>query len=408
MIELKQKPELKIIGLQIDGIKKLKAIEMKPNQTGLVQIKGKNKQGKTSILDALEILIRGNKYITHDMIQHGKDKAEIIGQIGDFTVKRIITENSNRLEIKTKDGFQMANKPQAFLDALVNDLTFNPRPFLDKSSEEKLRFMMELLDIDFSDIDRQIQEIEQERLLTGRDLKNLGMPAECEQTEFIDISETIKFNEMQDSRINQIGQAKTKLSTYKENKKELEEEITVLQSKLNQINDGIKKGEKYLVELPKPESKKDISQATEQNKKADAYQRYLKHKEQYDSKKNTYDQFDLTIKNLRESKKQKLAGSKMPIEKLKIQEDGLYYNNIFCENWSDSEADKISRELCIALNPQLRAMFIDRGETYDSDSLKELETWAIENNIQAFITIVDDIPDEKDSNIFYIEEGELK
>ena len=151
MIELKQKPELKIIGLQIDGIKKLKAIEMKPNQTGLVQIRGKNKQGKTSILDALEILIRGNKYITHDMIQHGKGKAEIIGQIGEFTVKRVITENSNRLEI-TKDGFQMANKPQAFLDALVNELTFNPRPFLDKSPEEKLRFMMDLLNIDFSDI----------------------------------------------------------------------------------------------------------------------------------------------------------------------------------------------------------------------------------------------------------------
>jgi len=407
MNELKQKPELKIIGLQIDGIKKLKAIEMKPNQTGLVQIRGKNKQGKTSILDALEILIRGNKYITHDMIQHGKGKAEIIGQIGEFTVKRVITENSNRLEI-TKDGFQMANKPQAFLDALVNELTFNPRPFLDKSPEEKLRFMMDLLNIDFSDIDEQIQENEQERLLIGRELKNIGIPIECEKIEFIDISETLKFNDQQDVKSNKINHAKERIAEYKDRKKEIELEIAGLQSEFNELNNGIRNGEKYLTELPQPESKKDISQAIEQNQKADIYQRYLRHKDQYENKKSAYENCNFIIKEIRENKKQKLSESKMPIEKLEIREDGLYYNNIFCENWSDYEADRISRELCIALNPRLRAMFIDRGETYDSDSLRELEKWAEANNIQTFITIVDDIPDEKDSNVFYIEEGELK
>jgi len=52
-------------------------------------------------------------------------------------------------------------------------------------------------------------------------------------------------------------------------------------------------------------------------------------------------------------------------------------------------------------------VFIDQGETYDTNSLKQLEKWAIESDIQAFITIVDDIPDSKEDDTFYIIEGQL-
>jgi hypothetical protein len=52
-------------------------------------------------------------------------------------------------------------------------------------------------------------------------------------------------------------------------------------------------------------------------------------------------------------------------------------------------------------------VFIDRGESFDRDGLNMLDSWAKENNIQAIITIVDDIPEELETGTFYIEDGTL-
>ncbi len=43
---------MKIIKLQSENIKKLKAIEIKPD-SNLIQITGANAQGKTSVLDSI-------------------------------------------------------------------------------------------------------------------------------------------------------------------------------------------------------------------------------------------------------------------------------------------------------------------------------------------------------------------
>lgn len=41
--------ELKLIGLQVDGFRKLNAIDMSFKLKGLTQIKGDNQQGKTKL-----------------------------------------------------------------------------------------------------------------------------------------------------------------------------------------------------------------------------------------------------------------------------------------------------------------------------------------------------------------------
>ena len=68
---------------------------------------------------------------------------------------------------------------------------------------------------------------------------------------------------------------------------------------------------------------------------------------------------------------------------------------------------KISAEVCLAQLPELRAVFLDRGESFDSDSLKELDKWATENDVLCITTIVDDIPDKMEAGVFYIQEGHL-
>ena len=115
----------------------------------------------------------------------------------------------------------------------------------------------------------------------------------------------------------------------------------------------------------------------------------------------------MVIDKLREEKKKILSAVKMPVEGLEIREEGLYHNDIFSENWSEAEGLRISSELCLSMGPKLPAIFIDDGETYDADGLKSLEQWALKNDLQAFISIVDSTEGTSESDTFYIEEGEL-
>lgn len=405
---IEQKENLKIIGLKIDGIRKLNAIEMAVGEKGLVQIKGKNKQGKTSVLDAIEILISGNKHITEDMLTHGKDRAEIIGDLGKFTVKRVLTKNTSRLEITTKEGFAVSHKPQQFLDELINELTFNPRPFLDKSSKEKLQFLMRVADIDVTSIDVKIQQAENDRLYAGRACKEHGKPIEVEECYKVDMSESIAFNAEQSKKQQDISNKQSQVASLHTEVNSLAEQLKDLQAKLDEKKEVFEIRKNELEKLPKPEQLIDLSDQQKVNEKAIAYERYLQDKAKHDALEKKHIDAKEKVEKLRQNKVDKLKEAKLPLDGLEIREDAVYYNGIHSDNWSDSEADRISFELCLAMNPKLRAVFIDRGETYDKESLEELKKRAIENDIQVFITRVDDeVPDEKDENVFYIVEGEL-
>ena len=44
---------IKINKLEIENVKRVKAVKVEPSQNGLTVIGGRNKQGKTSVLDAI-------------------------------------------------------------------------------------------------------------------------------------------------------------------------------------------------------------------------------------------------------------------------------------------------------------------------------------------------------------------
>lgn len=53
---------IKINTLQIENIKRVKAVALNPAENGLTVIGGKNGQGKTSVLDAIAWALGGDRY----------------------------------------------------------------------------------------------------------------------------------------------------------------------------------------------------------------------------------------------------------------------------------------------------------------------------------------------------------
>jgi len=457
---------MKIIGLKVDGIRKLTAVEMEFTDKGLIQIKGKNKQGKTSLIDTIQWIIEGNKKLNADIIQHGKEKAKAELQVGDYVIKRVTTRKSQSLEVRNiRTNKVEKGEVQNFLNTFVNDLTFNPRPFLDQTPLQQLKFAMDLFKIDFTELDRQLTALEQDRLLCGREVKkfgdldegapeefkrvnidellkerkrveqaNLEIRAEYEEARNKELAEIDKFNEEQRRRAKAIEAEKDRYNDLLKDKAFQEKEIDELQRKLNQAYEALQKIDANIVEsnnrldqLPEPLPLKplaaeipepkyhslesidqQIAEANANNVKAEAYERWLEKKAEKKAKENEYDALDGKIKRLREKKLEILRSVNTGVKGLEIREDGLYYNGVSSQNWSDSEAIRISSELCLAQMPELRTIFIDRFESFDVDAAKDLRDWAIANDIQVICTVVaSDVPENSEENTFYIVEGKI-
>lgn len=55
---------VKINQLELENVKRIKAIKVEPTQNGLTIVGGNNNQGKTSVLDAIAWALGGNKFKT--------------------------------------------------------------------------------------------------------------------------------------------------------------------------------------------------------------------------------------------------------------------------------------------------------------------------------------------------------
>ena len=455
---------MKIIGLKANGFRKLSAVELKFNANGTTIIMGDNEQGKTSVLDTIEYLFRGKTMVNDDIIQHGQEKMSAEIDLDEYTVKRIKTKKTDRLEIVNKEGFKLADKPQAFLDRLINDLTFDPFPFLNKTGDQKLKFMMDFLSLDTGTIDEQIKQIEIDRLVCGREGKNLGEAIEVEKVEPFTIQilinkktqadkendnlvekarrerdkavqVVIAYNADQDMKQSMIDALTRNIESNEDDIKEFQDELRLLQKKIEDTKQALcdedLRHSRLLNErnqLPVPNEKKnldipvdqpvlinteslslDIQKAEETNLKAMAYQAYLEKKKVITKKQDEYDGFTNRLKELRINKVAKFRKADTGVSKLEIREDGLYFDDIYSENWSDAQGIKIACDLCIAMNPKLRAVFVDRGESFGHKRFAELETWAKVNNIQVIITrVVDSEPKSMPENTYYILEGKVK
>lgn len=89
-------------------------------------IHGRNRSGKTSILDAVRAALGGAT--SPDAIRLGADKAEIFVDLGDAAVQRIIGERGTSVEVTTGAGDERATiaKPAAWLGKLLGAGQLDP------------------------------------------------------------------------------------------------------------------------------------------------------------------------------------------------------------------------------------------------------------------------------------------
>lgn len=157
---------MKIISLTAENVKRLVAVSIKPDGN-LVQITGKNGQGKTSVLDSIWWCLAGSGTIQSTPIRKGQERARISLDLGEIIVTRTFqratdgkaagTEGTftTKVAVEAADGAAYKS-PQALIDGLIDSLAFDPLAFDRMKPKDKFTALAKFVpDIDFEHVERQ-------------------------------------------------------------------------------------------------------------------------------------------------------------------------------------------------------------------------------------------------------------
>lgn len=420
---------MKIISLQTENIKCLKAVEIAPGGESL-EIAGKNGQGKSSVLDSIFYALGGKAGLCERPIRDGESSAKIVVELDDYTVTRTFTAaGGGTLKVVPRDENAKISSPQAVLDGLVGALTFDPLEFTRQKNQAEI--LRRLVGLDTSAIEAEHAKIYQERTEINRELSAISsvignqvikelptvetdvkdiLAARSEGVKRNDaIHSALKVHEDVSRMINQTRReidAQTDLIGVLENQLvEAKKKMSLLEVQFIELNN-----QRAVLILPPLE---DLSSFDNQVLSAQTTNAAIRAnnalREYFESRDRRFKKSAELTKRLDDLTAQKyrmVAEAKYPIQGLGFSSTGsVTFNGIPFEQISAAQKLQISAAIGMALNPKLRVMMIRDGSLLDTDSLNLLKSVAAAHNAQLWIERVGKLTGELPGVV--IEDGSI-
>lgn len=413
----------KIVELHIENLRKISAVDITP-ETSVVKVEGKNSQGKSTILDCIDMALRGGS-ISKDVIKNGEDKATIIADIGDYVVRRVINKDGNNsLEVRDKSNkFKKINRPKEFLDALIGNLAFDPMQFKSMNGKEQTDLLLKALNIDLKPLQEEYNSLTEERKDEKRLLKKYEAMVEeyagAKKVEKVNTIDLVSSLEEIHRKINTLHSEQAQYKSKVEGIEEAKNEIEQIKVRIQELEKYVKTQTKEASELKKDfngeinklnaehiDIRKKLDNAEGINTEADKYRLFKEREAEFRIQENKVEDLEKAVKASKEKQVNLLNDAKLPMKGLMIEEGNLMLEGVPFDQLAESVKLKVSLNVAMSLNPDIRVALIREGSSLDSDNLKIVSDWAKTNDFQIWIERVSDVPISDDSTMF-IEEGKI-
>jgi predicted nucleic acid-binding Zn-ribbon protein len=427
------KSSLHIIELRIANVKRIRAVTIRPDGS-LVIVGGRNAQGKTSVLDAVEMALGGGKTLPAEPLRRGARKGGVVVDLGEYVVERTFTAKGSALVVTGKDG-QPVKSPQAVLDALCSTVAFDPLAFSRMEPKKQDEVLKRLLGLDFTELERDRAELYAARTQLNRDLKQLdarmgampapaaGLPArEVSVTELVaeldQRRETIAANERQRDAVadleNTAADLDGKARQVEERIAELKRDLAVAENELSTLADkrALKAREisdaraeaEQLVDPDLEDVKRQIATAEQTNAKVRQNAERAKLEGEARAVADKAEQLSDAITAIDEKKAEAIAGANFPVPGLGFDATGPTLNGLPLEQASGAEKLRVSVAIGAALNPRVRVMLVRDGSLLDQESLALLAELARAQDCQVLLERVG----SADDGAVIIEDGMVR
>ena len=158
---------VKIMALEAENVKRIKAVALTPSPTGLTLVGGNNNQGKTSVLDALAWALGGDRF--------RPDAAQRDGAVAPAHLK-VRLSNGVVVERKGKNSTLTVTDPtgrrsgQQLLNAFIEPLALDLPRFMEASDKEKADILLRIIGIgtELHTRDLEIKALYDKRTFTGQ------------------------------------------------------------------------------------------------------------------------------------------------------------------------------------------------------------------------------------------------
>lgn len=417
---------MRILKLTAENFMKLTAVEISPTGN-VVQITGKNAAGKSSVLDAIEATLCGGRNLPKKPIRDGEESATVITEIGTdvplYKVTRRFFGATSRLTVETVgDARAKVSSPQAFLDGIVGNLSFDPLAFSKLPPAEQRATVMEFLGLNLEEFDTKILTLKNRRSDVRKDKERrqhdadaitstVGLPPAEVSSETL-LEKLAKINKHNLKCKDVAGRNATDNVRLAQTNKEIlaaEKAIQDWTTRLTGLETQKVELERNL-SINKEVPMQDAAPVEAEIKALDETNKAIRLNEEkrlalVDVQKhiNTYSDLGAEIKIVENNKAKKMAESVMPVKGLAIRSDGLSFNNIPLEQVNDAKKLEVCVAVSMVMNPKLKVLRIN-GNDLDNESLLAIGRLADNQGYQIWVEKVSD-----DSTVgFFIEEGAVK
>jgi len=427
---------MKIVSLVAENVKRLTCVEITP-EGNVVQITGRNGQGKTSVLDSIWWALCGASHIQAEPIRKGANEARIRLDLGEIKVTRTFRRKSEGEGYTTSimvEGAQGARfpSPQKMLDALLGELSFDPLAFARMEPKKQFEALRKFVpEVDFEAIDNANRGDYERRTELNRFARQeraaaqaINVPPDT-PAEPVDKSALVAQLEEAGKHNEQLVQRRTNRERMAKDAKDLRAIAADQRSEIERLRDAIadleerasnneakaKEIEEKLANAPALPAPIDTAPIVKAIAEADAKNDLIRKREQRDAHLKRAEQLEqeaeqLTqrMKDREEAKRAAIAAAKMPVPGLSFGDGVVLLNGVPFDQASDAEQLQASVAIAAALNPKLRVIRIRDGSLLDDIAMQRLAQFAQDLDMQIWIERVD----SSGSVGFVLEDGHLK
>jgi len=342
----------KIISIKIENCKKIKLFDLKLDGENTV-LSGANGSGKSSAMDAVAWVFEGKSSMDDKPVRDGCDNAVIEVDVGEYKIKRHIKKDGKtKLEVRTKTGHTIAS-PQKVVDDLIGSLTFDPVDFANMPKKERAETLRDLVGLDFTELDKERDEIFSSRTVVNSELKRL-------KTVIADAPD------YPDAPVKPI-------------------DVQELWDQLREIQEEIQQAEA-------------VNKQVESNEKAERLLEELQEKE------GQANNLTKLIEEIDNQKAQTLRNTIFPVDGLSVNDADVIYKGYPFDQCADSEKIRVSTAIGMSMNSNLKVIFVRNASLLDDQSWDIVFDMAKENGYQVIAEVVGD----GDRVVIVLEDGEIK
>ena len=387
---------VKINSLEFENVKRIKAVQLEPSKSGLTIIGGKNRQGKTSVLDSIAWALGGDKFKPSNPMRKGSvvephlkvtlDNGITVERSGKNSSLKVIDSTGN------KGGQQLLN---SFVEQFALDL---PK-FMNQSSREKAATLLRIIGVGdkLYQLETNEQTLYNQRTAIGRiaDQKDkfakempiyTGVPAEP-----VSASELIRQQQEILARNGENQRKREQRDYYKSQLELARSAFEQAKSRLEAAENNYKLAcidAENLTDENTSELERNIAEIEEINKKVRANLDREKAEIDAEDYKDQYKHLTNEIENIRQAKKDLLEGADLPLPGLSVEGGELLYNGAKWDCMSGSEQLIVATSIVRRLNPDCGFVLLDKLEQLDGDTLNEFGSWLESQGLQAIATRV--------------------